>query len=270
MSTYAIGDIHGCRKQLELLLEHIKFDPAVDKLWFTGDLVNRGPDSLGTLRLVYSLRDSVISVLGNHDLHMLAVYAGGKKRHTKDNFYNIFNQVDTEELLEWLRFRPLVHVEDEFFLVHAGIYPFWNAIETQQYAREVETVLRGSEYKHFFKNMYGNKPDKWSSNLTGYDRLRFITNALTRMRYCYHNGALDMLFKGPVNEASDDLIPWFNLKHRVEHSGYILHGHWGALMGGELRPGIISLDTGCYWGYRFSAWCLEEKCWYSVEGYKKN
>jgi len=163
-----------------------------------------------------------------------------------------------------------VHVKDEFFLVHAGIYPFWNAIETQQYAAEVEDVLRGPEYKQFFKHMYGNKPDMWSSSLTGYDRLRFITNALTRMRYCFQNGALDMLFKGPINEAADDLIPWFDLENRIEHSGYIIHGHWGALMGGELRPRIISLETGCVWGYTLSAWCLEKNSWYSVEGYKKN
>jgi bis(5'-nucleosyl)-tetraphosphatase (symmetrical) len=275
MPTYAIGDIQGCKNELESLLELINFDSANDKLWFAGDLVNRGPDSLGALRLIYSLKDSVIAVLGNHDLHMLAVYEREKessavfRRNPKDNFYPILEAPDAEDLLDWLRFRPLVHVEDQYLLVHAGVYPFWDRNQVTEYAAEVEEVLRSDQYKEFLLQMYGNQPDQWTTSLEGNDRLRFITNSLTRMRYCNPNNSLDMLCKGPVSETSDNLIPWFKIKGRTNHLGYILHGHWASLLEKEPAEGIISLDTGCVWGNQLSAWCLEEKRWYSVPGYQK-
>ena len=279
MPTYAIGDIQGCKTELESLLELINFDAAKDKLWFAGDLINRGPDSLGTLRLIYSLKDSVVVVLGNHDLHMLAVNARLQqdekqrqpfKRNPKDNFYPILDAPDADDLLDWLRFRPLVHVEDQYLLVHAGVYPLWDWNDITQYAGEVEKVLRSEHYTEFLKQMYGNQPDKWSTSLIGNDRLRFITNTLTRMRYCYPDAALDMLCKGPRSQTSEKLIPWFKVKDRIKHQGYILHGHWASLMEKEPEEGIISLDTGCVWGNKLSAWCLEEKRWYSVPGYQKN
>ncbi|PCJ48643.1 MAG: diadenosine tetraphosphatase [Gammaproteobacteria bacterium] len=274
MATYAIGDIQGCRVELEVLLELINFDPTADQLWFAGDLVNRGPDSLGALRLIHSLRDCSVIVLGNHDLHLLAVFEAGKnatqiKQNPKDNFYTILDAPDADQLLDWLRFRPLVHVKDDYLLVHAGVYPLWSRQEIIDYAGEVERVLRGKEYSEFFTQMYGNQPEKWSSDLTGNDRLRFITNSLTRMRYCYQDYSLDMLCKGPVSETPEDLIPWFKVKGRIKHQGYILHGHWAALIEKEPLAGIISLDTGCVWGNKLSAWCLEEKRWYSVAGYQK-
>jgi bis(5'-nucleosyl)-tetraphosphatase (symmetrical) len=279
MPTYAIGDIQGCKNELESLLELINFDSLNDKLWFAGDLVNRGPDSLGALRLIYSLKDSVVAVLGNHDLHLLAVSERLKqtqqvgkapfKRNPKDNFYPILEAPDAEELLDWLRFRPLVHVEDQYLMVHAGVYPFWDRNQVIEYAGEVEQVLRGNQYSEFFQQMYGNQPSQWSSSLVGHDRLRFITNSLTRMRYCNPDNTLDMLSKGPVSETSDNLIPWFKTKNRIKHPGYILHGHWASLLEKEPEEGIISLDTGCVWGNQLSAWCLEEKRWYTVPGYQK-
>ncbi|MCP3673550.1 MAG: symmetrical bis(5'-nucleosyl)-tetraphosphatase [Gammaproteobacteria bacterium] len=266
MSTYAIGDIQGCREQFEALLEHIRFDSAADTLWLAGDLVNRGPDSLGTLRLIHSIKDSVIAVLGNHDLHALAASTDRNFANRKDTFFSLLDAPDADVLLGWLRFRPLVHTEGDYFMSHAGVHPYWDLHLTAALAVEVEEVLRSEQHLEFFQHMYGNFPEKWSQKLVGYDRLRFITNALTRMRYCYADGSLDMKCKVPIVEAPRNLIPWFKIPDRITHSGYILHGHWAALMGGEPLPGIISLDTGCSWGGTLSAWCMEEKQWYSVPG----
>lgn len=267
MSTYAIGDVQGCREQLESLLELIRFDPLKDKLWFAGDLVNRGPDSLGTLRLVHSIKESVIVVLGNHDLHLLAVNYDRARANSKDTFLPLLEAADAKSLLDWLRFCPLVHAEGDYLLVHAGVHPLWNRQAMLHYAAEVEAILRSNQHQAFFQRMYGNQPDQWSADLQGQDRLRFITNVMTRMRYCYADNALDMLCKGAISEAASGLIPWFNANNRIEHEGYILHGHWASLMDKEPKAGIISLDTGCVWGNKLSAWCLEEQHWYSVAGY---
>ncbi len=269
MPTYAIGDIQGCTEQLQALLEHIRFDPLSDKLWLAGDLINRGPDSLGTLRLLYSIKDSVTVVLGNHDLHLLAVQADKKNGNNKDNFHAIFTADDQHQLLDWLRFCPLIHREGDYLLVHAGIYPFWDEETAFSLAAEVEQVLRGSEHTAFFNQMYGNQPEKWSTDLKGHNRLRFITNVFTRMRYCSGKDSLDLIFKGPLEEAPDGLTPWFNVTNRIPIKGTILHGHWASLADVEHTPGIINLDTGCVWGNTLSAWCLEEKHWYSVPGYQK-
>ena len=275
MATYAIGDIQGCKHELVSLLEHINFDSDVDRLWFAGDLVNRGPDSLGALRLIYSLRNSSVIVLGNHDLHMLAIYdqirrGGSVHKNPKDNFYDIFDAEDAEQLLTWLQLQPLLHAEDEFLLVHAGVYPLWDRQTAMRYAREVEQVLAGENASEFFQAMYGNLPDSYSEQLAGNERLRFITNTLTRMRYCYQDARLDLLCKSPVSDAGDNLIPWFNVAQRVKHQGTILHGHWASLTEKEPAEGIISLDTGCVWGGSLSAWCLEEKKWYSVKANTNN
>ncbi len=268
MPTYAIGDVQGCKDQLEHLLEVIHFDPTVDTLWFAGDLVNRGPDSLGTLQLIYSLRKSVEVVLGNHDLHLLAVSEHPSKQNSKDTFDDVLEAVDRTKLLLWLRHQPLVHVEGDFLMTHAGVYPLWDRNEVVAYAEEVEQVLASDQYSEFLLQMYGNQPDKFSTTLTGMDRLRFITNTFTRMRFCTDDMALDMLCKKPIEDAPDELIPWFNVNNRIDHRGTILHGHWAALLGGEPKPGIISLDTGCVWGNKLSAWRLEDKQWFSVPGYQ--
>ncbi len=267
MSTYAIGDVQGCTEQLEALLELIQFDPASDRLWFAGDLVNRGPDSLGTLRLIYSIRDSVTVVLGNHDLHMLAVDADKRCGNKKDNFSAVFEADDKEQLLEWLRFCPLIHREKDYLMVHAGIHPDWDKDTSMALASEVENILRSDDNIAFFRQMYGNKPESWSPELSGNDRLRFITNVLTRMRYCYADKRMDLLFKGPVSKAPADLIPWFSVPGRIKQKGYILHGHWASLEDTQQPSRIVSLDTGCVWGNKLSAWCLEDKRWFSVPGY---
>ena len=228
MSTYAIGDIQGCKDQLESLLDLINFDPVSDRIWFAGDLVNRGPDSLGSLRLIYSIRDSVVAVLGNHDLHMLAVNANRERANRKDNFFELLDAADAEQLLDWLRYCPLAHADGEFLITHAGVYPLWDRETVLALAAEVEQVLRSGNHLAFFEQMYGNTPASWSSTLTGNDRLRFITNALTRMRYCYADDSLDMQCKGPIAEASKGLIPWFEVVNRTAHQGYILHHRKGA------------------------------------------
>jgi bis(5'-nucleosyl)-tetraphosphatase (symmetrical) len=266
MATYAIGDVQGCREQLESLLDHINFDTSKDKLWFAGDLVNRGADSLGTLRLIYRLRESVVAVLGNHDLHLLAVNVDASRGTKKDNFYDIFDAEDKDLLLGWLQQCPLAYAEHGHLLVHAGVYPLWDVQMLLSYAREVEQVLQSEESDSFFRQMYGNKPERWSDNLQGIDRVRFITNALTRMRYCDDDNSLDMICKLPVAEAPDELIPWFNANNRKPISETILHGHWAALNASDVIDGVVSLDTGCVWGGRLSAWCIEEKRWYSVAG----
>ena len=267
MPTYAIGDIQGCREQFEALLELINFDPACDKLWLVGDLVNRGPDSLGTMRLVYSIKDSVIVVLGNHDLHALAVNINRSRATRKDTLDSLLDADDAKQLLDWLRFRPLAHADGDYLMVHAGTYPLWDRATTLALAAEVEQVLRSEDHVSYFLQMYGNQPDRWSNQLTGQNRLRFITNALTRMRYCYADSSLDMNCKGTIAEAPADLMPWFDVPGRVVHQGYVLHGHWSALTGTKPVPGIISLGADCVWGNKLSAWCLEEKRWYSVPGY---
>ena len=205
-------------------------------------------------------------MLGNHDLHLLAVNIDVSRGTKKDNFYNIFEADDKDLLLGWLQHCPLAYAEGEHLLVHAGVYPLWNTQLLLRYAREVEQVLQSEFSDDFFRKMYGNIPERWSENLKGIDRMRFITNALTRMRYCHDDNSLDLICKVSVAKAPDDLIPWFNANNREPISETILHGHWAALKTSDALEGIISLDTGCVWGGRLSAWCLEEKRWYSVAG----
>jgi len=202
MAVYAIGDIQGCYAELMALLEAVQFDAASDQLWFTGDLVNRGPESLRVLRFVRDLNErtpsAAITVLGNHDLHLLAVAAGEGRQHHSDTLDEILAAPDRETLLDWLRHQPLLHHDAALgvTLIHAGLPPQWSLLEAQQYAGEVEAVLRGDSYQEFFAHMYGNQPDQWQENLTGWDRLRFITNCFTRLRYCDADGKLDLQAKG--------------------------------------------------------------------------
>ena len=266
MAVYAIGDIQGCAVALEELLDDLQFDPAVDRLWLTGDLVNRGAHSLEVLRLVKSFGDSAISVLGNHDLHLLAVAEGVKPLRHGDTLKKILNAPDRDELLDWLRHLPMLHADHDLktLMVHAGVYPGWSVKKLKRRAEEVETVLRGDNYREFFENMYGRRPSVWSGDLAGMDRIRFITNSMTRMRYVSDYGRLDFNAKGPPGTQPYGFVPWFEHPALKCHSWRIVFGHWSAL--GYMRNGqILSLDSGCVWGGALTAVRLDaennRQCW---------
>lgn len=252
MSTYFIGDVQGCCDQLERLLEKVLAQDADAHFLFAGDLVNRGPTSLATLRLVKSLGQRADSVLGNHDLHCLAVSQGIRPRHGSDTLDEILSAPDCDELLTWLRQRPLAIASQGHVLVHAGVYPQWNAAFTLQLAAEVETALRGDDWCSLLQQMYGNTPAAWSDQLQGAERLRAIINAFTRMRYCLADGSMDFKNKEGGKTAAKDLIPWFDLPQRQTEDTVMVFGHWSTL-GLVLRPNLISLDTGCVWGGKLSA-----------------
>lgn len=250
MSTYLIGDVHGCYDELRALLQQVDFNPEQDTLWLTGDLVARGPGSLEVLRYVKSLGDAVRLVLGNHDLHLLAVYAGISRNKPKDRLTPLLEADDADELINWLRRQPLLQVDEEKKLVmgHAGITPQWDIETAKKCAREVEAVLASDSYPLFLDAMYGDMPNNWSEDLTGLARLRFSTNALTRMRYCFPNGQLDMICKDAPESALPPLKPWFNIAGPVARDYTIVFGHWASLEGKGTPEGIIALDTGCCWG----------------------
>ena len=253
MATFAIGDIQGCYSALRRLLEHISFDPPHDRLWLSGDLVNRGPGSLEVLRYIRSLGDSALMVLGNHDLHLLATVAAQRNR-TTDTFAAVLEASDRDELLNWLRRRPLTHDDPELgiLMVHAGLPPQWTIETAQQLAREVETVLCGDEHESFLKQMYADSPTQWHRSLTGTERLRYVVNALTRIRYCYPDGRLDFSNKGPPGEDTSGLTPWFEMDRPEWGGKRVLFGHWSSL-GLIDRAGVIGLDTGCVWGRQLTA-----------------
>ena len=253
MATYAIGDIQGCFASLEALLFKIEFNKEHDTLWFAGDLVNRGPDSLSTLRFVRSLGDSAITVLGNHDLHLLAIAADHKQTRDK-SLKKILKADDGPELLHWLRKQPLIHHDADlgFTIAHAGIYPKWSLSQAQEYADELHNVLKGDNYLDFIHNMYGNKPTKWKKKLEGWDRLRFICNAFTRMRFCNEDGKLDFKKNGTPKVEASEIIPWFDVPDRKMKSQRILFGHWSTL-GILKREDVYALDTGCVWGGQLTA-----------------
>lgn len=250
MSTYLIGDVHGCYDELRALLQQVDFNPEQDTLWLTGDLVARGPGSLEVLRYVKSLGDAVRLVMGNHDLHLLAVYAGISRNKPKDRLTPLLEADDADELINWLRRQPLLQVDEEKKLVmgHAGITPQWDIETAKKCAREVEAVLASDSYPLFLDAMYGDMPNNWSEDLTGLARLRFSTNALTRMRYCFPNGQLDMICKDAPESALPPLKPWFNIAGPVARDYTIVFGHWASLEGKGTPEGIIGLDTGCCWG----------------------
>ncbi|MBB72827.1 MAG: diadenosine tetraphosphatase [Legionellales bacterium] len=253
MATYAIGDVQGCYRELQNLLETIDFNPDQDTLWFTGDLVNRGPNSLDVLRLVKSLGTSAITVLGNHDLHMLAVHYGLEQPRPVDTFGDVLNAPDRLELCEWLRLQPIIHQQQGYVLVHAGIYPFWTLDDAIGYAAELEDVLRGNDYRSFFQHMYGDRPSLWEGSLADWDRLRFIVNSFTRMRFCDDTGTLSLREKGPASKAPQGFKPWFLVPDREAINEKILFGHWAALEGHADVQGVFALDTGCVWGNGLTA-----------------
>ena len=256
MAVYAIGDIQGCYDELLELLDLIGFDPRQDRLWFAGDLVNRGPQSLETLRFVRSL--DAVAVLGNHDLHLLAAACDPRQLKRKDTLHAILEAPDAAELLEWLRCRPLLHHDETlgYTMIHAGLPPQWDLNTALACAAEVERVLRGDGYRAFFAEMYGNEPATWSASLKGTARLRFITNCFTRLRYCDSDGRLALEEKGPPGSQRAHLMPWFEVPWRNSRDMRVLFGHWSTL-GAHDAPGIHALDTGCLWGGSLTAMRLD-------------
>ena len=258
MATYAIGDIQGCFDELLALLDRLDFRPGPDRLWFTGDLVNRGPKSLQTLRFVESLGEHAVTVLGNHDLHLLAVARGRARPNRHDSLDDVLEARDRDELMDWLRHRPMLHHDAGlgYTLIHAGLPPQWDLATARACAREVEEVLRGDDCDAFLDVMYGNKPRQWSEDLAGWDRLRFITNCFTRLRYCDAGGGLHMKPKGAPGTQPEGLLPWFEAPGRKSRELNIVFGHWSTL-GLRSGNGIHALDTGCLWGGQLTALCLE-------------
>ncbi len=261
MAVYAIGDVQGCFDPLLRLLDRIGFNEKSDEVWFTGDLVNRGPKSLEVLRLVRSLGDSAITVLGNHDLHLLALASGlATQTDASDNNLDpVLNAVDRDELLYWLRRQPLLHHDAVLgcTLIHAGLPPQWNVGAAASCARPDEEALRGPGCDRFLADMYGNEPNMWSDRLTGVGRLRFTLNCLTRLRYCHEDGRLELELKGPPGDQAPDIVPWFRVPSRASAGESIVFGHWSTL--GLLREsGVIALDSGCVWGGGLSALQLDE------------
>jgi len=258
MATYAIGDLQGCFEPLERLLASIAFDRARDRLWFVGDLVNRGPDSLACLRFVKSLGDAAVAVLGNHDLHLVCLAEGVQERRARDTLDDVLEAPDRGELLAWLRHRPLFHAEGSHALVHAGLLPQWSVKRARELAREVEAALRADDYRKFLERMYGDKPAAWDDSLSGIDRLRVIVNAMTRLRVVDASGAMVLNFKGEPDEAREGWTPWFDAPARRSADHTVVCGHWSAL-GLEIRPDLLSLDSGCVWGRCLTAVRLEDR-----------
>ncbi len=260
MATYAIGDIQGCFQPLICLLDTAKFDASSDHLWVAGDLVNRGPDSLQTLRFLKGLGQQATIVLGNHDLHLLAIANGIRKPHPKDSINAILAAHDREDLLKWLRKQPLLHFDTErnSILVHAGLPPQWDIQKALALAGEVERALRGPDYKEFLYHMYGNQPDCWDESLTGWPRLRLITNYLTRMRLCDEQGKLELNHHQGIENAPNGFSPWFAHNNRKTRNHEILFGHWAALEGESNVDHVFALDTGCVWGRKLTMMRLDD------------
>lgn len=256
MAVYCIGDIQGCNDELQALLRRLAFDPGRDRLWLTGDLVNRGPGSLEVLRFVKSLGDQASIVLGNHDIHLLAVWTGAARANPNDTLHQILEAPDADTLLHWLRTQPLMQEDHTlgYVMLHAGLYPGWGLDQARAYAREAELALSGEHYPELFRHMYGSEPSRWSEALSGWDRLRFIINAFTRMRYCDERGRLLLDFKGAPGERPAGHLPWFQVPDRapIPSDVTLITGHWSTL-GYHEEPGLVAIDTGCLWGGELTA-----------------
>lgn len=266
MSTYAIGDVQGCLDSLKALLDTIHFDPKQDTLWFTGDLANRGTQPLQTLRFIKNLPESTVCVLGNHDLALLAAIEGVITFPEDETARSILTAPDKEELYHWLRHLPLLHHDPTLGIImaHAGIYPFWDLEQAKRYAKEVEHALQGEHYHDLLKTMYGNMPSIWDNSLTGADRMRFIINAYSRMRFITNEGKLELKAKGTPNDYPS-LTPWFKVKNRIHFDESLIFGHWAALNGECEISGMYALDEGCVWGGCLTALCLETKQRFKVK-----
>lgn len=261
MATYAIGDIQGCHDSLQRLIDKLRFNPAHDQLWLVGDLVNRGLKSLQTLRFIKDLGDAATVVLGNHDLHLLALAAGSQHLHGEDTLGAVLAAPDAPELIDWLRHQPLVHHDAAigFTMLHAGMAPEWTIADALALSREVQAQLAAPDWHHFVQAIYGNEPASWDANLTGILRQRAIINFLTRARFCTRNGRLDFAYKGPPGTQPPWLTPWFELAQRRSANNRIVFGHWSAL-GAGVSNNAFSIDTGCVWGQRLTALRLNDVC----------
>ena len=258
MAVYAIGDVQGCFDELQELVRYISFNPNKDQLWFVGDLVNRGPKSLETLRWIKSLGNAAVTVLGNHDLHLLAAHAGAKEIRTTSSLYSVLQAKDIDALVGWLRRQPLIRYNKQlkFAMVHAGLAPQWSIKDSLHYAKEVETVLRSKKYKDFLYNMYGDQPNQWDGRLKGWNRLRTITNFMTRVRYCNNKGVMSFTENGPPGTQSARMKPWYEIASRKSQDTTVVFGHWSTL--GHIHDhNIISTDTGCLWGGSLTAVKIE-------------
>lgn len=257
MALYLIGDVQGCDDALERLLQHIDFSPSRDKLYMLGDMVNRGPQNLQVLRRLMEFGSSAQCVLGNHDLHLLAVSLGARKSNDSDTIQDILNAPERDALLHWLRHQHMALHIGNVLLVHAGVLPQWTAEKTMALAGEVESLLRSDALGDFIAHMYGGMPNQWDDALTGHDRIRIIVNAFTRMRYCNAQGAMDFSYKKSPENAPVGQIPWFDLPNRLTQQTVVAFGHWSTL---QLAPraDVVCLDDGCLWGGCLSALRLED------------
>jgi bis(5'-nucleosyl)-tetraphosphatase (symmetrical) len=263
VATYAIGDIQGCLEPMERLLDKLRFDPARDTLWFVGDLVNRGPQSLEVLRFVKGLGARAVTVLGNHDFHLLVVAAGHVKQHQSDTLDTVLAAPDRDELVDWLRHRPLVHAAHGWLMVHAGLLPSWTVDKAIALAGEVEAMLHGDGCHEFLRVLYGDRPDRWSDELAGYDRLRVIVNAMCRMRVCTPDGQMEFAYKGEPGGMPPGYMQWFDVPVRASADTPILFGHWSA-NGLVKRRDVVALDTGCLWGRSLTAMRLEDQAIFEI------
>jgi bis(5'-nucleosyl)-tetraphosphatase (symmetrical) len=268
MATYAIGDIQGCFTQLQQLMKKINFNPKQDTIWFTGDLVNRGHESLSTLRLIKDLveRNQAITILGNHDLHLLAVSANIRPLKSKDTFHDILEAPDVDDLLFWLRQQPLLYHDPElnYSMVHAGIPPHWTLKEALQYQKEVHQELKSKNYKKLLEHMYSDIPVPVDAMVSKWERYRVIIDYLTRMRFCTADGQLNLKIKGTLEEQPAGYYPWFRVPNRINQDERIIFGHWAALRGNVDDPNIYALDTGCIWGNCLTAMRLEDQKRFSI------
>ena len=254
MATYAVGDVQGCFDELQALLARIGFSQDRDRLWFVGDLVNRGPKSLDVLRFVRALEERAITVLGNHDLHLITQHEGFEKKRKDDTFTDVLEAPDAKELIDWLRTRPMMHAEGNWVMVHAGLLPDWRIENALSLAKEVERALRGAGYRDFLANMYGSKPTRWDDALAGWDRLRVIVNAMTRMRFCKPDGEMDFHTTGKTPPPG--FLPWHQTRGGDERQ--IVFGHWSTA-GLQLTERVAGIDTGCIWGGPLTALRLEDR-----------
>ena len=264
MATYAIGDVQGCDDALQRLVEQIQFDPVSDRLWFVGDLVNRGPDSLKVLRYIKSLGTAAVVVLGNHDLFLLAVAEGIATPSAQDTLQPILAAPDRDELLGWVRQQRLLYREHPFVLVHAGILPQWSIDEAEELAHEVETGLRSPYYKNVLCALYPSKHLQWSSNLTGPTRLATIIKVLTRLRACSADGLMESSYSGPPDQIPAGFLPWFRIENRERRDTTIVCGHWASL-GLHCEENLLAIDSGCVWGRQLTAMRLEDREVFQVD-----
>jgi bis(5'-nucleosyl)-tetraphosphatase (symmetrical) len=254
MATYAIGDVQGCYDELQALLERIGFNRDRDRLWFVGDLVNRGPKSLEVLRFVRGLEEKAVTVLGNHDLHLVTQFEGFERKRKDDTFTDVLGAPDAKDLIDWLRTRPMMHAEGDWTMVHAGLLPAWSVQMALSLGKEVEDALKAENFREFLANMYGSKPERWDDSLAGWDRLRVIVNAMTRMRFCTREGVME--FRATGKAPPPGYFPWYETRQDAE--AQIVFGHWSSA-GLQLNHRIAGLDTGCVWGGPLTALRLEDR-----------